>query len=156
MNHRNFIPATFIAPLLGLGLMLGACSSDPNLVPCPGISAPPEGVAAFMEMDASEQLVDVRFNGINATCELLDDASIKMVVSVGLKLTRSGEYSPADVLQINLGSAIIDADDAVVSSDVTIFKAGFKDGERQKYPVLDYEVTVKADQRLVLSLMPRL
>ena len=51
-------------------------------------------------------------------------------------------------------AAVVDADDKVVGNDRIVYQAGIQADSALKYPVIDYRVTVKPDQRLVISLLP--
>ena len=59
-----------------------------------------------------------------------------------------------DVVGITVVTAIVDAEDNVVANDRIIYRAGMSKEESLKYPVIDYRVTVNADHRLVISLLP--
>ena len=139
---------------LGAATLLAACASDPVYVACPDITAPEEGVEAFMQMDDTNEVVNARLNGVTARCEAVE-GGIEMAVSIGLKIKRlPAETLPAGVAQINIAGMIVEEDGAVGASETLRYKAGFTDNTQILYPVVDYKVTVKTGQRLVVSLIP--
>lgn len=139
---------------LGAATLLAACASDPVYVACPDITAPEEGVEAFMQMDDTNEVVNARLNGVTARCEAVE-GGIEMAVSIGLKIKRlPAETLPAGVAQINIAGMTVEEDGAVGASETLRYKAGFTDNTQILYPVVDYKVTVKTGQRLVVSLIP--
>jgi hypothetical protein len=96
-------------------------------------------------------------NGVRVSCETVGDEGISMELSIGLKIKRlSAEEYPAGVAQVNVVGLVADGDKVVSSQPPIRYKAGFRKGERIMYPVVDYDVTVKQGQRLILSLVPGL
>jgi len=151
---RPFLP---LCAMIASGAMLAACAGDPVYVACPDITAPKEGTAAFMKMDDTGEIVDVRLNGVRGLCEPLDGGGTSVDLSVGLKLKRvARDNIPAGVAQIDIISFIVDGDDKVVSSDPVKYQAGFSKGTRIIYPVAEYSTKVGEGQRIVLSLVPTL
>ena len=98
---------------LGAATLLAACASDPVYVACPEITAPEEGVEAFMQMDDTNEVVNARLNGVTARCEAVE-GGIEMAVSIGLKIKRlPAETLPAGVAQINIAGMTVEEDGAV-------------------------------------------
>ena len=109
-----------------------------------------------MLMDTTNEVVNVRLNGVTARCEAVEDG-IDMAVSIGLKLKRvPAEKLPAGVAQVNIAGVVVEEDGSVGASETLRYKAGFTDNRQILYPVVDYQVTVKTGQRLVVSLLPRM
>ena len=99
-------------------MFLSSCASDDEVVLCPPLSAPPEGARAFVVTDEQQQTVDVRLNGVRAECTAEANGNILMAVKAGLKLTRNlAENAEADIAVVPMMTAILDADDQVVSND---------------------------------------
>ncbi|MGC6454498.1 MAG: hypothetical protein ACON31_11370 [Candidatus Puniceispirillaceae bacterium] len=143
--------------LIGGSALLVACAGDPVYVACPQITAPQEGTAAFMKMDDTGELIDVRLNGVRGLCQNLDNGGTLVDVSVGLKLKRAArDDMPAGVAEVEMIGFIVDADDKVVSSDTIRYKTGFAKDVRTNYPLAEYSVVLVDGQRLVLSLVPAL
>lgn len=156
MKSSHLHRFSLLSASLGVATLLAACASDPVYVACPDITAPEEGVEAFMLMDTTNEVVNVRLNGVTARCEAVEDG-IDMAVSIGLKLKRvSAEKLPAGVAQVNIAGVVVEEDGSVGASETLRYKAGFTDNRQILYPVVDYQVTVKTGQRLVVSLLPRM
>ncbi|MGB1825282.1 MAG: hypothetical protein ACPHLN_02485, partial [Candidatus Puniceispirillaceae bacterium] len=51
------------------GLALASCAGTPDYIACPEVSAPREGTQAYMRMDETREIFDVRMNGVNGLCE---------------------------------------------------------------------------------------
>ena len=149
MKHRS-LPA-----LLGCLVFLGSCASDDDLVLCPSLSAPPEGARAFVVTDEYQQTVDVRLNGVRAECKVEANGNILMVVKAGLKLTRNlAENAGPDIVVVPMMTAILDADDQVVSNDSFGYKNGFNADLDRLLPVVEFELVVPSGGRAVISLTP--
>jgi len=153
-NMKTFsaLPAVFAASVL-----LAACSGTPNYIACPDISAPPEGTSAFMKMDETGEVIDVRLNGVRGLCEPGDGGTTEMVLSVGLKLKRAAsEELEAGVAEVEMAAFVVDPEDKVVASDTIKYKTGFAKGQRIHYPAAEYKIDVAKGNRLVISLIPAL
>ena len=149
MKHRS-LPA-----LLGCLVFLSSCASDDDLVLCPSLSAPLEGARAFVVTDKYQQTVDVRLNGVRAECTAEANGNILMAVKAGLKLTRNlAENAEADIAVVPMMTAILDADDQVVSNDSFGYKNGFDTDLARLLPVVEFELVVPAGGRAVISLTP--
>ena len=149
MKHRS-LPA-----LLGCLIFLSSCASDDEVVLCPSLSAPPEGARAFVVTDEHQQTVDVRLNGVRAKCTAEVNGNILMAVKAGLKLTRNlAENAEADIAVVPMMTAILDADDQVVSNDSFGYKNGFDTDLARLLPVVEFELVVPAGGRAVISLKP--
>ena len=149
MKHRS-LPA-----LLGCLVFLSSCASDDAVVLCPSLSAPPEGARAFVVTDEHQQTVDVRLNGVRAECTAEVNGNILMAVKAGLKLTRNlAENAEADIAVVPMMTAILDADDQVVSNDSFGYKNGFDTDLARLLPVVEFELVVPAGGRAVISLKP--
>ena len=149
MKYRS-LPA-----LLGCFVFLSSCASDDDLVLCPSLSAPPVGARAFVVTDEYQQTVDVRLNGVRAECTAEANGNILMAVKAGLKLTRNlVENAEADIAVVPMMTAILDADDQVVSNDSFGYKNGFDTELARLLPVVEFELVVPAGGRAVISLSP--
>lgn len=124
---------------------------------CPPLSAPPEGARAFVVTDDYQQTVDVRLNGVRAQCTVKANGNILMAVKAGLKLTRDlAENAEADIAVVPMMTAILDADDQVVSNDSFGYKNGFDTDLARLLPVVEFELVVPSGGRAVMSLTPSL
>ena len=151
MKHRS-LPA-----LLGCLVFLSSCASDDDLVLCPSLSAPPEGARAFVLTDEYQQTVDVRLNGVRAECTAEANGNILMAVKAGLKLTRNlAENAEPDIAVVPMMTAILDADDQVISNDRFGYKNGFDTDLERLLPVVEFDLVVPSGGRAVISLTPTL
>ena len=85
---------------------------------------------------------------------MVGTGDIRMDVAIGMKLKRVDGEAVDDVVSITVGTAVVDADNAVVANDRIVYRAGIAKEDGLKYPVIDYRVTVNSDHRLVISLLP--
>ena len=139
------------------GLALASCAGTPDYIACPEVSAPREGTQAYMRMDETREIFDVRMNGVNGLCEAADGGGTEMTVSVGLKLKRAAEGDlVAGVAQVDMIGIVVDADNNVVETKPIKYVTGFRKGQTLHYPVAEYKITVAEGNRLVLSLLPSL
>ena len=149
MKHQS-LPA-----LLGCLVFLSSCASDDDVVLCPSLSAPTEGARAFVLTDEHQQTVDVRLKGVRAECTAEANGNILMAVKAGLKLTRNlAENAEADIAVVPMMTAILDADEQVVSNDSFGYKNGFDMDLARLLPVVEFELVVPAGGRAVISLTP--
>jgi len=149
MKHRS------LTALLGCLVFLSSCALDDDLVLCPSLSAPPEGARAFVLTGEYQQTVDVRLNGVRAECKAEANGNILMAVKAGLKLTRNlAENAEADIAVVPMMTAILDADDQVVSNDSFGYKNGFDTDLARLLPVVEFELVVPAGGRAAISLRP--
>ena len=157
MKRRTLNRIFAVSPVLVTAALLAGCSTGSEYVKCPELTAPEEGAEAFMRIDETGEIVNARMNGVRASCENVGDDDISMELSVGLKIKRlTAEEYPAGVAQVNVVGLVAEGDKVVSSQPPIRYKAGFRKGERIMYPVVDYDVTVKQGQRLILSLVPGL
>ena len=141
--------------LLGCLIFFSSCSSDDELVFCPPLTAPPEGARAFVVTDENRQIVDVRLNGVRAQCSAEANGDVLMEVKAGLKLTRSlAENAGPDIVVVPMMTAILDADDRVVSNNSFGYKNGFNTDLERLLPVVVFELVVPSGGRAVISLTP--
>ena len=144
-----------LSSLLGCFVFLSSCSSNDDVVLCPPLSAPPEGARAFVVTDEHQQVVDVRLNGVRAQCIAEANGDVLMVVKAGLKMTRNlAENAEPDVAVVPMMTAILDADDQVVSNDRFGYKNGFDINLELLLPVVEFELVVPAGGRAAISLTP--
>ena len=80
---------------------------------------------AFVVTDNFRQIVDVRLNGVNAQCTA--EANGDVLVAVKLVKTDSdlSENAEPDIAVVPMLTAILDADDQVLSNDSFGYKNGF-------------------------------
>jgi hypothetical protein len=122
---------------------------------CPPLSAPPEGARAFVVTDEHRQIVDVRLNGVRAQCTAEANGDVLMTVNAGLKLTRNlAENAEPDIAVVPMMTAILDADDQVVSNDSFGYKNGFDTDLERLLPVVEFELVVPSGGRAVIILTP--
>ena len=144
-----------IPAMLGSLVFLVSCSSKDKLVLCPPLSAPVEGARAFVLTDEQKQTVDVRLNGVRARCTDEADGSILMEVKAGLKMTRDlAQNAAADIAIVPMMTAVLDANDDVLSNEAFGYKTGFDTDLARLMPVVEFELVVPADGRAVISLTP--
>ena len=147
---RLYLPA-----LLGCLLFLNSCSSNDDVVFCPPLSAPPEGARAFVVTDEHRQIVDVRLNGVRAQCTAEANGDVLMEVKAGLKLTRNlAENAEPDIAVVPMMTAILDADDQVVSNNSFGSKKTFDTDRERLLPVVAFDLVVPSGGRAVISLTP--
>ena len=146
----------FLPALLGYLVFLSSCSFNDDLVFCPPLSAPPEGARAFVVTDKHRQIVDVRLNGVRAQCTAEANGDVLMAVKAGLKVTRNlAENAKPDIVVVPMMTAILDADDQVVSNESFGYKNGFNTDRKRLLPVFEFELVVPSGGRAVISLMPK-
>jgi hypothetical protein len=155
-NFSLFSSSRVFTTLLGTALLaMAACSGSDDVVVCPPVSAPEEGARVFVQTDDNKQIVDARFNGVRAICTAQNDGTIKVEIKTGLKLTRNLKQNvSADIVAIPLMSAILDANDVVISNEVFGYRNGFDKGVAKLYPVAEKDFEVPVGGRIVLSLRP--
>ena len=141
--------------LFGCLVILSSCSSNDDVVFCPPLSAPPEGARAFVVTDKHQQIVDVKLNGVTAQCTAEASGDVLMEVKTGLKLTRNlAENAESDIAVVPMMTAILDADDQVVSNESFGYKTGFATDLERLLPVVEFELVVPSGGRAVISLTP--
>ena len=141
--------------LLGCFVSLSSCALLSDVVSCPSLSAPPEGTRAFVMTDEHRQIVDVRLNGVRAQCTAEANGDVLMEVKAGLKLTRNlVENAKPDIAVVPMMTAILDADDQVVSNGSFGYKNGFDADLERLLPVVEFELVVPVGGRAVISLTP--
>ena len=141
--------------LIGCSVLLAGCVSRDEVVLCPTISAPEEGAHAFVRSDNAKQVFDVRLNGVNAICTRHNSGGTMVALSVGLKIKRSlAEGAENDVVAVPMMSAIVDANQTVMSNQEFGYLVGFDKGSDSKFPVAEVEQLVPTEARLVISLRP--
>ena len=141
--------------LLGCLVFLSSCALLSDVVPCPSLSAPPEGARAFVMTDKNRQIVDVRLNGVRAQCTAEANGDVLMEVKAGLKLTRNlTENAEPDIAVVPMMTAILDADDKVVSNGSFGYKNGFDSDLDRLLPVVEFELVVPSGGRAIISLSP--
>ena len=125
------------------------------MVVCPPISAPEEGARSFLRSDTTEQLFDVRLNGVTADCTRHKSGDTVVVLTVGLKLDRNlAEGTDADVVAVPMMTAKVDDQQTIVANSEFGYTVGFGKGIEQQYPTVEIEEIVPANARLVISLRP--
>ena len=78
-----------------------------------------------------------------------------VALSVGLKVKRSlAEGAENDVVAVPMMTAIVDANQTVISNQEFGYRVGFDKGSDNEFPVADIEQLVPAEARLVISLRP--
>lgn len=138
-------------------MLLSSCSLLSDVVSCPPLSAPPEGARVFVMTDEQQQIVDVRLNGVRAKCTAEANGNVLMEVKAGLKLTRNlAENAEPDIAVVPMMTAILDADDQVISNDRFGYKNGFDTDLERLLPVVEFDLVVPSGGRAVISLTPTL
>ena len=147
----------FLPALLGCVVIFSSCSLNNDVVFCPPLSAPPDGARVFVVTDEYRQIVDVRLNGVRAQCTAGDGGDVLMEVKAGLKLTRNlAENAEPDIAVVPMMTAILNADDQVVSNESFGYTNGFDNGLDRLLPVVEFELVVPPGGRAVISLRPTL
>ena len=154
MKLIKSLPASKLFGLaIGLGVLAGCSAKD--FVACPQITAPEQATEAFVLTDETARIVDVRFNGVSASCIRKGNGNTLVTVAAGLKVSRQivgGE--DGDVASVPMAAAVIGPNDEVVSSKAFGYRIGFRKGKMIDYPVAEFENEMKPDERLVLMLTP--
>ena len=105
--------------------------------------------------DKHRQIVDVKLNGVRAQCTAEANGDVLMKVKAGLKLTRNlAENAEPDIAIVPMMTAILDADDQVVSNGSFAYKNGFDSDLGRLLPVVEFELVVPSGGRAVISLTP--
>ena len=105
--------------------------------------------------DEHRQIVDVRLNGVRALCTVEANGDVLMEVKAGLKLTRNlAENSEPDIAVVPMMTAILDANDQVVSNDSFGYKNGFDTDLERLLPIVEFELVIPSGGRAVISLTP--
>ena len=153
--HLNMKQIVTLSLLSGL-VFLTACSFfDDDLVVCPPLSAPVEGARAFVLTDEHQQVVDVRLNGVSAECTAESDGNVLMEIKAGMKITRNlSKSSEPDIAVVPIMTAVLDANDNVLSNETFGYKNGFDTDLERLLPVFEFDLVVPADGRAVISLRP--
>ncbi len=145
------------------GLVLGAvifsgCSvARKEVADCPQITALPEAAETYVKTDNLGHMVDVRFNGVSASCTKKRNGKIKVEVAAGLKATRAfTEKGEADVAIISMAMAVLGPNDEAMSTKAFGYRIGFGKGARTNYPIAEFDFVVEVGQRVVLMLTPTL
>ena len=141
--------------MLGAFAFLVSCSSGNDLINCPPLSAPIEGARAFVLTDEFKQIVDVRLNGVRAQCAVRSDGGVLMEIKAGMKMTRDlTQNAEADIAVVPMITAVLDANDNVLSNNSFSYKNGFDTDLNRLLPVAEFELVVPMDGRAVISLTP--
>ena len=141
--------------MFGSLVFLTSCSFNDEWVSCPPLSAPVEGARAYVVTDEQKQTVDVRLNGVRTQCTAEADGRILMEVKAGLKMTRNlAQNAAADIANVPMMTAILDANDEVLSNEALDYKIGFNTDLARLLPLVEFELVVPADGRAVISLTP--
>ena len=112
-----------------------------------------KGARSFVRSDNAGQLFDVRLNGVSADCTRDNSGGTAVALTVGLKRSLA-EGEENDVVAVPMMSAIVDANQTVISNSEFGYIVGFEKGSDRKYPTIEVEQLVPADARLVISLKP--
>ena len=92
---------------------------------------------------------------MRAQCTAEANGDVLMTVNAGLKLTRNlAENAESDIAVVPMMTAILDADDQVVSNDSFGYKNGFDTDLERLLPVVEFELVVPSGGRAVISLTP--
>ena len=131
------------------------CAGTGETVTCPVISAPEEGVSAFVRSKNNGQIFEVRLNGVTANCEPYKSGGTLVNLTVGLKLDRERtQGAEADVINVPMMIALVDDQEVVIENDDFGYRAGFGDNLSSQYFTAEFEQVVPANARLVISLKP--
>ena len=131
------------------------CAGTGETVKCPLISAPEEGVRAFVRSKNNEQIFEVRLNGVTANCEPYKSGGTLVNLTVGLKLDRERtERAEADVINVPMMIALVDDQEVVVGNDELGYRVRFDDKPLSQYFTAEFKQVVPANSRLVISLKP--
>ncbi|MEK9850059.1 MAG: hypothetical protein VW665_06080 [Candidatus Puniceispirillum sp.] len=146
---------TTLSGILCAAFLLGACASNQQTTACPAITAPEEGVRVLVLSDETNQPIEVRLNGVKASCSKLKSDMVLMEINLGLKVKRNLNANDGNgSVGIPVLTAIVAENGKVIRNDRQIYVAGYKEGEAVKYPVAEFDQKVPAGARLVISLAP--
>ena len=141
--------------LTALAMLLSSCILGGGVrVDCPQITAPRETASMFMSMEDSQEVFDVRFNGVQAECKTRRNGDIVVDLAIGLKIKRALQPAPGGTAEIHLLSVVLDRDDRPVDTQPFSYKIGFVQDEHLKYPVANHQVLMLPGERVVISLLP--
>ena len=140
--------------IAGSVLVLSACSTfESERFACNSkVTAVELGSRVQLVASETSQPVEARLNGVTAQCYFDDDETV-FEVSVGLKITRDlADSGDATELQVPFVVAVVDGDEQVTSHDSFGYKMAFAKGNDSLYPVVDFEIDVPKDGRIILSM----
>ena len=152
----NFLSMKTLIPSVLFGSLLTACSTfEPDRYACSSrVTSYAETARATLQTKTNRQPVEVRFNGVSASC-YDEGTSVVMELAIGLKVARDTEegreVSPVDV---PIFVATISGDDTVLAQDSFVYTMQFTDGLSVIYPLVRRELKIPQDGRVILNLTP--
>ena len=152
----NFLFMKRFIPSVISGSLLTACSTfGPDRYACSSrVTSYAETARATLQTQINPQPVEVRFNGVSASC-YDEGTSVVMELAIGLKVARDTEegreVAPVDV---PIFAATISGDDSVLSQDSFVYTMQFTDGLPVIYPLVRRELKIPQDGRVILNLTP--
>ena len=153
--YINAMKNLFSMALVGYAVFLSGCASKSDVVICPAISAPEEGARAFVRVDKTMQVFDVRLNGVKAHCTSHKSGGTIVALTVGLKLNRNlADGDEVALVAVPMMTAMVDEQERVIGNDEFGYRVGFDEGDSRKYPTVEIEELVPENARLVISLKP--
>ena len=146
-----------LSAMLVTAALTGCSVFEPDYYNCDSqLTSYPEASRSTVTTQITNQDVEVRFNGVSATCYDEADGTV-IEVAIGLKVLRDLEDS-VEVAPVNvpLASALIAGNDTVLSSSSFSYDMQFPDGVRVLYPLVRREFKIPRDGRVVLALTPEI
>ncbi len=147
-----------IAPsLLVLAALSGCSTFQPDYYKCDSqVTSYAEGIRSSLETQELAQDVEVRLNGVSASC-YDNDRGVVTDLAIGLKVSRElGEGNGVDPVVVPMAAAIIGRDDEVIETTSFIYTMQFTNGVETIYPLVRRELTIPQGGRIILSLTPEL
>lgn len=147
-----------ILPSLALLASLAGCAAfEPDYYNCQSlVTSYAQGARASLTSEVTLQNVEVRFNGVSARC-YDEGADVITDVGIGLKVSRElADGRDVAPISVPMVAAIIDEDEAVLSTQSFVYTMQFTNNLDVIYPLVRREFAIPQGGRLILSLTPSL
>jgi hypothetical protein len=150
-----FRPSRWVASFsmcLMAGLVAGCSAFEPEVVPCPEISAA-QGAERVVTIGANLQHeVSIRFNGVAAVCTPRNDGfAIKMEVGLMLKRDEK-DWNKTERVPFDITLAFVDSKNEVVSRYVYSDEAFIGDLDIKSRPTFIVRTNIPSGTRVVMGL----
>lgn len=147
-----------LAPsLLVLATLSGCSTFQPDYYNCDSkVTSYPEAIRSSLETEVLAQEVEVRLNGVSASC-YDNDRGVVAELAIGLKVARKlSEGDGVEPVVVPMAAAVIGRDDEVLETTSFIYTMQFTNGVEVIYPLVRREFTMPQGGRVILSLTPEL
>lgn len=143
---------SFIAPVIGIGMLASCSGFEPDYIACPSVSALKGYENVALTGADHGQEVTMRLNGVGTRCYAIEGGD-RMEVELGLFIKRLDEnLRVIERVPVALTLVYLDADDQVVGRHIfeeEAYIGSYKDRSR---PVFPFSVDVPQGTRVVIGL----